>query len=388
MIRKIKKEVGCSFKENIQYMDQTLPVEKSFDIIRREMEIGGKESVFYYIDGFIKDEAMLKIMDSFLSITAEDFPQDAETFSKQKIPYVEVDVLKCFDDILRNVLSGTAVFFVEGYDAALCMDCRSYPARGVDEPDKDKSLRGSRDGFVETIVFNTALMRRRIRDPHLIMEMTVGAGVGTNAIVRSMTSETYYVGVDIDFVCAKNADVIGRFYRKNALGMCASLWHLPFANDTFDVVCSHFGLDECREISTILDEASRVLKTGGKLVLVSRHNAWLRRSTIFEKYDIDTDSGLHNIPNIHSDIDISDLYINGNYIDVRIFFEGDTPSIPCSLIDNNILPVAFLFIKVDSEFSNAEIIGFIRPEDIDQKNIYNNQILIEETNLTSFYVTN
>ena len=172
MIRKIKKEVGCSFKENIQYMDQTLPVEKSFDIIRREMEIGGKESVFYYIDGFIKDEAMLKIMDSFLSITAEDLPRDAKTFSKQKIPYVEVDVLKCFDDILRNVLSGTAVFFVDGYDAALCMDCRSYPARSVDEPDKDKSLRGSRDGFVETIVFNTALMRRRIRDPHLIMEMT------------------------------------------------------------------------------------------------------------------------------------------------------------------------------------------------------------------------
>ena len=56
MIRKIKKEVGCSFKENIQYMDQTLPVEKSFDIIRREMEIGGKESVFYYIDGFIKEQ--------------------------------------------------------------------------------------------------------------------------------------------------------------------------------------------------------------------------------------------------------------------------------------------------------------------------------------------
>ena len=74
MIRKIKKEVGCSFKENIQYMDQTLPVEKSFDIIRREMVIGGKASVFYYIDGFIKDEAMLKIMDSFLSVTAEDMP--------------------------------------------------------------------------------------------------------------------------------------------------------------------------------------------------------------------------------------------------------------------------------------------------------------------------
>lgn len=128
--------------------------------------------------------------------------------------------------------------------------------------------------------------------PYLIMEMTVGAGVGTNAVVRSMTSQMYYIGVDIDFVCAKNADAIGRVYHKNALGMCTSLWHLPFADDTFDVVCSHFGLDECREIGIILDEASRVLKAGGKLVLVSRHNAWLRHHTIFEKYDIDKDEAL------------------------------------------------------------------------------------------------
>lgn len=121
---------------------------------------------------------------------------------------------------------------------------------------------------------------------HKIMEMTVGAGVGTNAIVRSLTGDMYYVGVDIDFVCAKNADVIGRYYNKNALGVCASLWHLPFAGGMFDVVCSHFGLDECREIPTILDEAVRVLKTGGKLVLVSRHTAWSRRHAIFETYGI------------------------------------------------------------------------------------------------------
>lgn len=122
---------------------------------------------------------------------------------------------------------------------------------------------------------------------HRIMEMTVGAGVGTNAIVRSMTSDMHYIGVDIDFVCAKNADAIGRIYQKNALGLCASLWHLPFQDNLFDVVCSHFGLDECREIPTILDEATRVLKPGGKLVSVSRHTAWLRRHEIFEKYDID-----------------------------------------------------------------------------------------------------
>lgn len=127
---------------------------------------------------------------------------------------------------------------------------------------------------------------------HKIMEMTVGAGVGTNAIVRSITDDMYYIGVDIDFVCAKNADVIGRYYGKNALGICSSLWNLPFSDNLFDVVCSHFGFDECREIPTILKEAIRVLKPGGKLVSVSRHNAWLRRRAIFETYGIDEDKAI------------------------------------------------------------------------------------------------
>ena len=172
MAEKNKKKISASFEENITYMNQILPVKESFDIIRREIEIGGKASVFYYIDGFIKDEAMLKIMDSFLSAAEEDMPDDAEGFARKKVPYVEVDILEDFDQVLKNVLSGAAVLFVDGYSECVCIDCRTYPARGVDEPDKDKSLRGSRDGFVETIVFNTALIRRRIRDPHLVMEMT------------------------------------------------------------------------------------------------------------------------------------------------------------------------------------------------------------------------
>ena len=121
---------------------------------------------------------------------------------------------------------------------------------------------------------------------HKIMEMTVGAGVGTNAIVRSITDKMFYIGVDIDFLCAKNADAIGRYYGKNAIGICSSLWNLPFSDNLFDVVCSHFGFDECREIPTILKEAVRVLKPGGRFISVSRHNIWLRRHEIFEKYDI------------------------------------------------------------------------------------------------------
>lgn len=172
MVEKNSKKLSASFEENIRYMNEILPVTESFDIIRRDIMIGGKASVFYYIDGFIKDEIMLKIMDSFLSASEEDMPDDAEGFIRNLVPYVEVDLAEDFDQVVRNVLSGPAALFVDGYEECIILDCRTYPARSVEEPDKDRSLRGSRDGFVETIVFNTAMMRRRIRDPHLIMEMT------------------------------------------------------------------------------------------------------------------------------------------------------------------------------------------------------------------------
>ena len=171
MVKKDTKKISPSFEENIAYMNEVLPVKESFDVIRRQIEIGGKEAVFFFIDGFMKDEAMLKIMDSFLSVSAQDMPEDADDFVQRHVPYVEVDILEDFDEVIRNVLAGTTCLFIDGYKECICIDCRTYPARSVDEPDKDRSLRGSRDGFVETIVFNTALMRRRIRDPHLIMEM-------------------------------------------------------------------------------------------------------------------------------------------------------------------------------------------------------------------------
>lgn len=166
-----KTKVFSKRDKNVDYMNQMLPVEDSFDIVQRDIQIGGKDATFYFIDGFTKDESMLKIMDSFFNIKEEDMPKDAATFATTCIPYVEVDVIGDFDQIFRNLLSGVTCLFIDGYQACLAIDCRTYPARSVDEPDKDKSLRGSRDGFVETIVFNTALMRRRIRDRHLVMKM-------------------------------------------------------------------------------------------------------------------------------------------------------------------------------------------------------------------------
>ena len=182
-----KKKIMGTLEENVAYMNEVLPVKESFDLVQRDIVIGGKKSSFFFIDGFTKDDTMLKIMTSFFSVTEEKMPDSATEFSRLLVPYVEVDTLSEFDGIIKNLLSGTTCLFVDGYEACIVIDCRTYPARGVDEPYNDKSLRGPRDGFVETIVFNTALMRRTIRDPHLIMKMTeIGESSRTDVAICYM----------------------------------------------------------------------------------------------------------------------------------------------------------------------------------------------------------
>ena len=101
---------------------------------------------------------------------------------------MEIDTFSEYDKVIKNLLSGAACLFVEGYDACIIIDSRTYPARNVGEPEQDKSLRGSRDGFVETIVFNTALIRRRIRDPHLTMKMMeIGKSSRTDVVLCYMS---------------------------------------------------------------------------------------------------------------------------------------------------------------------------------------------------------
>lgn len=181
------KKVSRLIEENRRYLSMQLPIKESFDVLQRDIEIGGRASSFYFIDGFMKDEAMVKIMASFFAVTEKNMPDSARTFSEKVVSYVEVDIINDFDDIIRNILSGVTCLFIDGYEECIAIDTRTYPARGVDEPDKDKSLRGSRDGFVETIVFNTALMRRRIRDPHLVMKMLeVGKSSRSDVVVSYM----------------------------------------------------------------------------------------------------------------------------------------------------------------------------------------------------------
>lgn len=183
----MQEKITKSFEENLKLFQEILRVDKSFDIIYRTFLIGDRKAAVFFIDGFVKDEVLQKIMQFFQGKKPEDIPDTAHAFSKSIIPYGEVDLKDNVDEIMTDVLSGVPIFIVDGYDEIIEIDCRTYPARGIDEPEKDKSLRGSRDGFVETIVFNTALLRRRIRNPELTMEIVrVGKSSKTDVVITYM----------------------------------------------------------------------------------------------------------------------------------------------------------------------------------------------------------
>ena len=168
-------------EENMTWLNQALHVDKNFDVVYRVLTIADKKACLYFIDGFTKDDSLLKILQGFSSIKTDDMPEDAHSFSKKYLPYGEIGLLSDSREMIIQLLSGVSCLFIDGYNKCLTIDCRTYPARGVSEPEKDKVMRGSRDGFVETLVFNTALIRRRIRDPKLTMEiLTTGESSHTD----------------------------------------------------------------------------------------------------------------------------------------------------------------------------------------------------------------
>lgn len=163
--------MSTSLEENMSYLAERLKPDTNFDVVYRVIEVGGRQACIYFIDGFCKDEMMQKLLQYFIDMKPEDMPKDAHEMAKRGTPYVEIDLKDKWDDLFYNILSGVFALFIDGYDRCVLIDSRTYPARGVEEPEKDKTLRGSKDGFVETVVFNTALIRRRIRSTELRMEM-------------------------------------------------------------------------------------------------------------------------------------------------------------------------------------------------------------------------
>lgn len=178
------------YSSNLAKLKTSLRSDESFDIVQRNLILSKHKAAIFFIDGYIKDDITEKILEFFYKNLTDDNFISAEYFSESAVPYVEVEVSGDIKKICTSVLSGYTALLVEGFDKAVLLDTRTYPQRDTAEPDNDKVLMGSHDGFVETIVLNTALIRRRIRTPDLTVKaMQVGSQSQTDITLMYMESK-------------------------------------------------------------------------------------------------------------------------------------------------------------------------------------------------------
>jgi stage V sporulation protein AF len=167
----IKNPVTIIYNDNIKFLKKELAVDKSFDLIHLELEYGERAMTLFLVDGFGKDQAITQIQRELNRVKGADLEQHTlDKLIKRYIPYAEIETTNDLDNVVDQVLAGPAALVVEGIDQVILIDTREYPVRGPEEPDTEKVIRGSKDGFVETLVMNAALMRRRIRDRTMRVE--------------------------------------------------------------------------------------------------------------------------------------------------------------------------------------------------------------------------
>ncbi len=223
-----------SYRDNIDAVDKHLRVTENFDILKKTLKIGERDELtLYFIDGFVKDAVMQKLMMHFSSLKELERGQGAaRLFSDKNIPYVEVDVTSDTELMTMMVLSGATLMLGSTFgDCAVIIDSRTYPARSTDEPESDKVLRGAHDGFVETLIFNTALVRRRIRDVTLrTVYKSVGKASRTDVVVMYMEgrADPEYVRYIEGRLDSIDTDAITLGYQSLAETLIKTRWYNPF----------------------------------------------------------------------------------------------------------------------------------------------------------------
>lgn len=165
-------EIPADLKQLEQYFKDRVGLGTSFDIGQRKLVILKREIHFYYVNGLCDTEFIIELLKELVNLNEKERPsRSLPEIIENRLVHESVEYVKSFDELVDQVLSGLIGIVVEGEKQAIIVDVRSYPGRDPEEPDTEKVVRGSRDGYVENIIVNSALTRRRIRDERLRFEM-------------------------------------------------------------------------------------------------------------------------------------------------------------------------------------------------------------------------
>lgn len=180
------EKISNDYRENVRVLDGLLGVGRSCDMVSRDYLIGGRRARLWVVDGFGSDSILERMGAFWLTLKPENVVglTEMQDFLDRYITFSESNITFDISDAVTSVFLGKSLLAVEGLAGVALMDAKGYPSRSVHEPPDGKVLRGSHDGFVEAVVPNMALLRRRIRDPHLTMEgHKVGSRTHNDAVL-------------------------------------------------------------------------------------------------------------------------------------------------------------------------------------------------------------
>ncbi|WP_156647169.1 spore germination protein [Lentibacillus sp. JNUCC-1] len=170
--RKHKAPVSRRIKVNEAYMKEHLGIGVSFDLGFRKLTLLKKDVYIYYLTGLTETPIIVELLEQLVRINDDERQsQKLDDIIQNRLVHQQVNAVDTMDEAVDQLLSGLIVVFIDGFTKGYVIDVRSYPGRTPEEPDTERVIRGSRDGYTENVVINTALTRRRIRDERLRNEM-------------------------------------------------------------------------------------------------------------------------------------------------------------------------------------------------------------------------
>ena len=158
------------FSARTAALDDRLGVGRCFDMTARDLTIGGRRARLWVVNGYAQENILERMIAQWLSLPDLTAIPTLDAFLSRCVTACDAAVCRSREEAVLGVFSGRTLLVVDGFCGGILMDVKQFPTRSIEEPDTSKVLRGSHDGFVESIMKNAALLRRRIRDPRLTLE--------------------------------------------------------------------------------------------------------------------------------------------------------------------------------------------------------------------------
>jgi spore germination protein len=173
-----KKTISKDLKQTMEQLEQRFT--NCNDIVKKEFVLGMNNETenhpkvyMIYVDGLVNIELINESIIKPLLLCRPESNRDRQFHEYINHSILENQDTKLVDDMelsITEILSGNTMLYLDGCEVAICISSKKFPSRGIQEPDSELVMRGSKDAFTESLRFNTALIRRRIRDSKLKVE--------------------------------------------------------------------------------------------------------------------------------------------------------------------------------------------------------------------------